>query len=416
MGADGSPFYVTTPIYYVNDVPHIGHAYTTVAGDVLTRWRRLLRRRRLLPHRHRRARPQGPAGGRGEGRRRPQELVDETAGAFRDDVGRCSTSPTTTSSARPSRATTRRCRSSCSAIYDAGDIELGTYEGLYCVSCEAYYTEDELVDGNCPIHDRPVEHVTEENYFFKLSRYEDRLLEHYAAHPEAVQPESRRNEVLGFIRGGLQDFSMSRTSITWGVPLPWDPKHVAYVWADALFNYCTAVGYGDRPASASTKWWPVDYHLVGKDILRFHAVYWPAMLMSAGLDAAEVRVRARLAARRRREDEKTQAQPDRAGRSRRRLRRRRLPLPLHGRPALRPRRRLLATRRWSQRYNADLANNFGNLANRVLNMAVNYCGGVVPDDARRRSARRRGGDRVRRHGRRDGRGSTSRRRSARCGT
>ena len=107
-------------------------------------------------------------------------------------------------------------------IYDAGDIELGTYEGLYCVSCELYYTEDELVFGNCPIHDRPVEHVTEENYFFKLSRYEDRLLEYYAAHPEAVQPDTRRNEVLGFIRGGLQDFSMSRTSITWGVPLPWD--------------------------------------------------------------------------------------------------------------------------------------------------------------------------------------------------
>jgi methionyl-tRNA synthetase len=168
-------------------------------------------------------------------------------------------------------------------IYNAGDIELGTYEGLYCVSCEAYYSEDELVLGNCPIHDRPVEHVTEENYFFALSRYEDRLLEYYAAHPEAVQPETRLNEVLGFIRSGLQDFSMSRTSITWGVPLPWDDRHVAYVWADALFNYCTAVGYGTDPERFA-RYWPVDYHLVGKDILRFHAVYWPAMLMSAGIE------------------------------------------------------------------------------------------------------------------------------------
>jgi len=139
------------------------------------------------------------------------------------------------------------------------------------------------VNGNCPIHDRPVEHVVEENYFFKLSRYEQRLLDHYAAHPEAVQPESRRNEVLGFIRGGLQDFSMSRTSISWGVPLPWDPKHVAYVWADALFNYCTAVGYADDPERFD-KWWPADYHLIGKDIVRQHCVYWPAMLMSAGIE------------------------------------------------------------------------------------------------------------------------------------
>ena len=144
-------------------------------------------------------------------------------------------------------------------------------------------TEDELVDGNCPIHGTPVEHVVEQNYFFKLSRYTDRLLAHYAAHPDAVQPESRMNEVLGFIRGGLQDFSMSRTSINWGVPLPWDPEHVAYVWADALFNYCTAVGYATDDARFA-KWWPVDYHLVGKDILRFHAVYWPAMLMAAGLE------------------------------------------------------------------------------------------------------------------------------------
>ncbi|HWS48368.1 MAG TPA: class I tRNA ligase family protein, partial [Acidimicrobiia bacterium] len=265
------------------------------------------------------------------------------------------------------------------AIYDAGDIELATYEGLYCVACEAYYTEEELIDGKwCPIHDtRKVEHVTEENYFFKLSRYEDRLLAYYAEHPEAVQPESRLNEVLGFIRQGLRDFSMSRTSISWGVPLPWDPEHVAYVWADALFNYCTAVGYGTDD-SRFAQWWPVDYHLVGKDILRFHAVYWPAMLMSAGIEpprcvfahgwllvGGEKMSKTRL----------NQIAPADL-------------VADFGVDGFRY--HFMIDQRFGpdgdfsyeamvQRYNADLANNFGNLANRVLNMAVNYCGGVVPD-------------------------------------
>ena len=184
-------FYVTTPIYYVNDVPHIGHAYTTVAGDVLTRWRRLFGDDVFYPDRHRRARPEGAAGRRGAwaSRRSSSSTRPRERSAT---PGTSSTSPTTTSSAPPSPATTTRCRSSSKRVYDAGDIELGTYEGLYCVSCEAYYTEDELVDGNlCPIHVRPVEHVTEENYFFKLSRYEDKLLAYYAEHPEAVQPDYR---------------------------------------------------------------------------------------------------------------------------------------------------------------------------------------------------------------------------------
>ncbi|MFB3739071.1 MAG: class I tRNA ligase family protein, partial [Candidatus Velamenicoccus archaeovorus] len=156
----------------------------------------------------------------------------------------------------------------------------------YCVSCEAYYTEDELVDGMCPIHGRPVERMTEENYFFRLSAYADRLLEHYERHPRAVQPDVRRNEVLSLIRGGLQDFSISRTSFDWGIPLPWDPKHVCYVWFDALTNYITAAGYGSD-AGRFERMWPADVHLVGKDILRFHAVYWPAMLMAAGVAPPE---------------------------------------------------------------------------------------------------------------------------------
>jgi methionyl-tRNA synthetase len=154
---------------------------------------------------------------------------------------------------------------------------------LYCVPCEAYYTEDDLDGENCPIHKRPVQHVEEENYFFRLSRFEQRLIDWYSLHPSAVVPEHRVNEVLGFIKQGLQDFSVSRKTLTWGIPLPFDPSHVAYVWFDALANYITAIGYGSDDEMFN-KWWPVDHHLIGKDIIRFHNVYWPAMLMSAGIE------------------------------------------------------------------------------------------------------------------------------------
>jgi methionyl-tRNA synthetase len=369
------PFYVTTPIYYVNDVPHIGHAYTTVAGDVLTRWRRLWGDDVffLTGTDEHGLKVQRAAEARGVS---PKELVDEMANHFRkawDDLDIEYDEFIRTTEPRHYRAVQEFLQ----VLYDNGDIELGTYEGLYCVSCEAYYTEDELVDGCCPIHLRPVEHVVEENYFFKLSRYGDRLMQHYAEHPDAVQPESRLNEVLGFIRGGLQDFSMSRTSISWGVPLPWDPKHVAYVWADALFNYCTAVGYGENP-DMFARYWPANYHLVGKDILRFHAVYWPAMLMSAGLAppqcvfahgwllvGGEKMSKTRL----------NQIAPSDL-------------VAEFGVDGFRY--HFMVDQKFGpdgdfsyeamvQRYNADLANNFGNLANRVLNMAVNYCGGVVPE-------------------------------------
>ena len=370
-----SRFYATTPIYYVNDVPHIGHAYTTVAADVLTRWHRLLGDEVFFltgTDEHglkiqRAAEAQGLE---------PSQLVASVAGVFReewnlldikyDDFIR-------TTEPRHHKAVQEFLQ----LIYDAGDIELGLYEGLYCVSCELYYTEDELVNGNCPIHDRPVEHVTEENYFFKLSRYGDRLLEYYTEHPEAVQPDSRRNEVLGLIRTGLQDFSISRTSITWGVPLPWDPKHVAYVWADALFNYCTAVGFGED-GERFAKWWPVDYHLIGKDILRQHAVYWPAMLMSAGIEPPRC-VFAHgwllVSGEKMSKTKTNQIAPAEL-------------VADFGVDGFRY--HFMADQRFGpdgdfsyegmvQRYNTDLANNFGNLANRVLNMAVNYCDGVVPE-------------------------------------
>jgi methionyl-tRNA synthetase len=229
----------------------------------------------------------------------------------------------------------------------------------------------------CPIHGLPVERVREENYFFKLSRFEDRLLAHYEANPSAVQPETRRNEVLGFIKSGLRDFSMSRTSITWGIPLPWDPKHVAYVWTDALFNYCTAVGYGSDPERFA-RYWPANYHIVGKDILRFHAVYWPAMLMSAGLELPKCVFAHGWLLVGGEKMSKTSANQI-------------TPAALvadFGVDGFRY--HFLVDQRFGpdgdfsyeamvNRYNADLANNFGNLANRVLTMAASYCGGVVPE-------------------------------------
>jgi methionyl-tRNA synthetase len=370
-----SRFYVTTPIYYVNDVPHIGHAYTTVAADVLTRWHRLLGDDVffLTGTDEHGLKIQRAAEAKGL---EPAHLVAEVAGVFREEWNQLDIAYDDfirTTEPRHHKAVQEFLQ----LIYDAGDIELGLYEGLYCVSCELYYSEEDLVDGNCPIHDRPVERVTEENYFFKLSRYGDRLLEYYTEHPEAVQPDSRRNEVLGLIRTGLQDFSISRTSITWGVPLPWDPKHVAYVWADALFNYCTAVGFGED-GDRFAKWWPVDYHLIGKDILRQHAVYWPAMLMSAGIEPPKC-VFAHgwllVSGEKMSKTKTNQIAPAEL-------------VADFGVDGFRY--HFMADQRFGpdgdfsyegmvQRYNSDLANNFGNLANRVLNMAVNYCGGVVPE-------------------------------------
>ncbi|MDQ6927842.1 MAG: methionine--tRNA ligase [Actinomycetota bacterium] len=275
-------FYLTTPIYYVNDAPHIGHAYTTVTGDAVCRWHRLLGDEVffLTGTDEYGLKNQRAAEALGL---EPQVLADRNSERFREawkilDIAYDDFIRTT----EPRH--TKAVQKFLSTVYENGDIEQRTYQGLYCVACEAYYTEDELdPDGNCPIHHRPVEQMQEQNWFFRLSRYEQRLLDWYDANPTAVIPGTRRNEVLGFIRQGLQDISISRSSFTWGVPLPWDPSQVAWVWFDALPNYLTAPGYGEDEERFN-HWWPVDYHLVGKDIIRFHAVYWPAMLMAAGLE------------------------------------------------------------------------------------------------------------------------------------
>jgi methionyl-tRNA synthetase len=278
----GRPFYVTTPIYYVNDVPHIGHAYTTVIADAVARWHRMLGDDVLFltgTDEHG-LKIQRAADANGI---TPREQADRTSDRFRQAWELLGISYD-----QFIRTTEPRHHASVQAflqrIFDSGDIELDTYEGPYCVSCEGYYAESDLIDGNCPIHGRPVEVLVEENYFFKLSRYEQRLLDWYEANPTAVVPESKRNEAIGLIRSGLRDVSITRTSVDWGVPVPWAPGHVFYVWYDALINYVTAINFGADDSETFDKWWPVSHHILAKDILRFHCVYWPAMCMAAGID------------------------------------------------------------------------------------------------------------------------------------
>jgi methionyl-tRNA synthetase len=276
-----SRFFLTTPIYYVNDAPHMGHAYSTVNADAICRWHRLVGDEVffLTGTDEHGAKVAEAASEHGVS---PQEWADTTAQRFveawreldiaNDDFIR-------TTEPRHYLAVQRFLQ----VIYDNGYIELGTYSGLYCVSCEDYYTEEQLVEGMCPVHGRPVIPMHEENYFFKLSAFEQRLLDWYTELPDAVRPTGKRNEALGFIRGGLRDISITRTSLRWGVPVPWDERHVFYVWYDALINYITAIGYGADP-DRFARWWPASHHLLGKEILRFHCVWWPAMCMAAGID------------------------------------------------------------------------------------------------------------------------------------
>jgi len=274
-------FAATTPIYYVTAKPHLGHAYTTIVTDAVCRWHRLCGDdvHLLTGTDEHGLKVQQYADASGK---TPHEFVDEIAPLYADAWKRLDVKYDDFI-----RTTEERhkigVRKLLQACYDAGDIELDVYKGRYCVACEAYYTDEELEGGNCPIHKTPANYVEEENYFFRLSRFEQRLLDWYDRHPDAIVPDFRRNEVLGFIKGGLNDFSVSRKSLKWGIPLPWNADHVAYVWFDALANYITAHGYGSDDRRFASHW-PVDWHFIGKDIIRFHCVYWPAMLMSAGIE------------------------------------------------------------------------------------------------------------------------------------
>ena len=272
-------FYLTTPIYYVNDRPHIGHAYTTIAADVLTRHHRQRGDRTWLltgvdEHASKVARVAAEQG------LEPQEYADRIVGAWRELPRRLNVS--NDFFIRTSDEGHKRfVQDFLQRIYDNGDIYQDVYAGFYCVGCEAFKTEAELVDGKCPEHGTVPEWIEEKNYFFRLSAYQDRLLELYAERPDFVLPDFRFNEARSFIAGGLQDFSISRAGQPWGVPIPWDEEQVAYVWADALVNYLSALSYA--PGEDLEEFWPA-VHLLGKDILRFHCVYWPALLLSAGYE------------------------------------------------------------------------------------------------------------------------------------
>jgi methionyl-tRNA synthetase len=375
MTPEKDVYYLTTPIYYVNDVPHIGHAYTTVAADVLARWRRLGGDAVYFltgtdEHGQNIARTAAERG------LSPQEHVDDIVPRWKEmlDLLRISNDDfIRTTEPRHEVAVQEFMQ----VLYDRGDIYKDTYAGPYCLSCEAYYTVEELVDGVlCPIHRRPIEELEQENYFFRLSKYAPDLLKLYDERPEFVAPAVRLNEVRGFVEGGLQDISVTRTSFDWGVRCPWDPEHVFYVWFDALLNYVTAAGYADD-AEVFARRWPANVHLIGKDILRFHAVWWPAMLIAAGLPVP-LQVYAHgfllVGGEKMSKTKATGIHPaqlvDHFGVDCYRYYfLREISFGQDG---------SFSWESMETRYTTDLANDFGNLVNRVLNMVASYRDGVVP--------------------------------------
>ena len=278
-----SKFYLTTPIYYVNDVPHIGHSYTTVAADVLARYHRLKGEdvffltgtdehgQKIL----------STAQNRGE---TPETLVDRVVERFQK-AWQCLNISNDDFIRTTQPRHTRRVQLIFQKLYEKGDIYLGDYEGWYCVPCESYWIESELVANTCPECHRPVERLREKNYFFRLSKYKDRVLKHVETHPDFIQPESRRNELCSRLRAGVEDISISRQGLPWGIPVPpvsTEQGQTIYVWIDALFNYITALGYDDE-TERFQHYWPCDVHLIGKEILWFHGAIWPALLMALEL-------------------------------------------------------------------------------------------------------------------------------------
>ena len=366
-------FYLTTAIDYVNSRPHLGTAYEKVTADAIARYRRLcgLSTRFVMGNDEHSQNVFQRAAELGLD---PLAFCDRMEQVFREVWAKLDVSFDDFI-----RTTEERHRVAVTTLVEriaaAGDLYEGEYEGWYCVSCEAFKQDKDLVDGECPVHRSKPDWVKEKNHFFRLSRYRDRLLDHYAAHPEFVQPDVRRNEMLRLLERGLEDISVSRTGQRWGIPLPFDPSNVVYVWFDALTNYMAAVGYGTDEEQFAA-WWPADLHVVGKDITRFHAVVWPAMLMSAGIELPR-RVFGHgwvnWQGQRMSKSLGTVVDPldaaDRLG-----------PDPL----------RLYLVKeivygqdgdftweRFDERYNADLANNFGNLVNRVTVMAHRYRAGRV---------------------------------------
>ena len=367
-------FYITTPIYYVNARPHIGHTYTTIACDAIARRHRMLGDDTWFltgtdEHGQKIERAAHAAA------RTPQEFADEVSNAFRaswDKFGITYDDFIRTTSERHKQGVQALWRK----IRDNGYIYKGTYTGQYCVYDELYV--DAVGPGApCPDCGRPTETVHEENYYFKLSAFENKLIKLYTEQPDFIRPETRRNEVISFVRSGLRDLSISRSTFSWGIPVPDDPKHVVYVWMDALANYITALGYGQKDTSKFEKFWPADVHMIGKEIVRFHCVYWPAFLMAAGLPLPKGIVAHGWLL----------FEESKMSKSRGNIVRADSIADVLGMDALRYflLREIVFGQDGSfsfdalvQRYNSDLANGLGNLASRTLTMITRYFKGEVP--------------------------------------
>ena len=370
----GEVFYVTTPIYYVNDEPHIGTAYTTVVADVIARYQRLKGREVFFltgTDEHGQKVAQAAA----EKNESPQAWVDAMVHSFTDTWKLLNISNDDFIRTTQNRHT-KVAQLFIEKLQKSGDVYLGSYEGWYCIQDESFLLSSQLAEGACPDCGRPVEWVKEENYFFRLSKYADAVLRHIEENPAFVQPEVRRNEVVSFIKSGLADQSISRTSFTWGIPLPFDANHVMYVWFDALLNYISAIDYGTDEARFE-RVWPADWHLVGKEILRFHAVIWPAMLIAAGLPLPEhvfahgwLTVEGQKMSKSLGNVVRPADLVDEFGVDAYRYYfLREFSFGLDGN---------FSRRTMLKRYNAELANDLGNLESRVLTMVVKYRDGVVP--------------------------------------
>jgi methionyl-tRNA synthetase len=369
-------YYVTTPIYYVNAAPHLGHAYTTIAADVIARHHRQRGEEVFfLTGTDEHGEPVADAA-HAQGIE-PQELADRNSQRFRELAPRIdATNDFFIRTTDPQHIA--KVQEVLSRVRENGYVHKGIYEGWYCPRCADFKAENEIDEGNrCPIHHIELTREQEENYFFALSAFQQRLEDLYAQHEDFVAPRTRRNEALSFIRGGLRDVPLTRKRLRWGVPVPWDSEHVFYVWFDALLNYVSALSYARPGQDLTDRFWPADCHLIAKDILRFHAIYWPALLMAAGLELPKrVFVHGYLLM----EGEKMSKSLgnvldpfeviDRFGSDALRFYLLRdVPFGQDG---------SVSTTAFEQRYESELANEYGNLASRVLAMVGRYRDGVVP--------------------------------------
>lgn len=369
-------FYITTPIYYSNSEPHIGTVYTTIVADTFARFYRLkdydvFFLTGLDEHGQKLARTAQEKG------YTPQEYVDMMAQKFLDTwkkIGITNDDFIRTTQKRHEEVVQKVFQK----LYDNGYLYKGTYAGWYCTPCETFYQKEELHDGNCPNCGRPVEFLEEETYYFKLSEFGPALLKYIEEHPEFVYPESRRNEVISFIKSGLKDISATRTTVKWGIPVPFDPKHTVYVWFDALVNYISALGYLSDDDTKFRRYWPADVHLIGKDILRFHAIIWPAILMALNIPLPKTVLAhgfwtikgGKISKSKGNKVDPHELINIYGVDALRYFLLREVPLGLDGE---------YSDEAFHRRYTSDLANDLGNLLNRVLTVAEKYSEGKVPN-------------------------------------